>query len=663
MVNWLKQITTPAMTTSDIFAGDVLNWVIQYHSDVDLASGDPSGIAKILTETVYNSGVLKFFDSNKSHKMAITLPDYSEDKTVTFPSTWSTSDEIVGRTSTMTLTNKSISGATNALSNIPKSALPSDTSYETITNKGVYSYVIYIDASDSNRIKARNTVTGAVEFDNTAAQDTFNSVLTAMNSAGGGMALVRRGTYNIAARLTPKNNTGLVGEHRQTTILNNTTNATDHSIFYYSTANPPSNVPLSHFTLDSLSLYWNNSGETQAPWYSENTDYLTFNNCHFKSFANPSVAKIMVYLASKAGLVTNTYATITNNIFEGLTNGQDQLGGGHYNSCLIANNTFIGDKSGTGVGQAIGCTRANGSRWIGNQFFNTGNIFGFEGDICQNNVIADNVGIASGFIKLADVGNSTVNQSFRNVVTNNIQMYGNAGIRDGYGNEDIITNNLIWRTKSQGIKGTFNRCTIANNHISETNYDVFSVTVGGQSLRDGGIVLVNNTAWTGQTGNRIFGNTFYRQNTTPTFVPPTGYFEDGHAATYGRTGGILIDTNFANTNVEQNIYVGTIASTEVIQDFGTTSKIRNNSTQGLFRTENYGTATIASGSTSIVVSHGLAVTPVLQAIQVTPTNSMGNSSKFWISTPTSTQFTITVNADPGATTATFAWMAHAGITL
>lgn len=115
MVNWLKQITTPAMTTADIFAGDVLNWVVQYHSDVDLAAGDPSGIVKILTETVYNSGVLKFYDSNKSHKMAITTPDYSEDKTITFPTTWATSDEVVGRTTIMTLTGKVINSSSNTI--------------------------------------------------------------------------------------------------------------------------------------------------------------------------------------------------------------------------------------------------------------------------------------------------------------------------------------------------------------------------------------------------------------------------------------------------------------------------------------------------------------------------------------------------------------------
>lgn len=82
--------------------------------------------------------------------------------------------------------------------------------------------------------------------------------------------------------------------------------------------------------------------------------------------------------------------------------------------------------------------------------------------------------------------------------------------------------------------------------------------------------------------------------------------------------------------------------------------IRDNFT---FATENNGTATVANGTTSIAVTHGLAQTPDLQDISVTPSNNLGNATKFWVSTPTSTQFTINVDADPGAGTATFVWTA------
>ena len=61
------------------------------------------------------------------------------------------------------------------------------------------------------------------------------------------------------------------------------------------------------------------------------------------------------------------------------------------------------------------------------------------------------------------------------------------------------------------------------------------------------------------------------------------------------------------------------------------------------------TATILSGNTSIVVSHGLPFTPVISDFSQpipseSPTSDPGN---FWISNITSTQFTINCRNDPG----------------
>lgn len=142
MVNWLKQISAPATTTENIFAGDVLNWVIQYHDDVDLAAGDPNGIVTILTETVFNSGSLKFFDSNKSHKIAFTFPDYSENKTVSLPSTLPATDDVLTRTAVQTVTGKAMDGDDNAFSDIPNSAL------KQITDKAkLHSSILYGDTA------------------------------------------------------------------------------------------------------------------------------------------------------------------------------------------------------------------------------------------------------------------------------------------------------------------------------------------------------------------------------------------------------------------------------------------------------------------------------------------------------------------------------------
>lgn len=119
MVNWLKQILDPSSTTSSIFAGDVMNWVIQYHSDVDLAAGDPLGIVKVSTETIFASGKIKLYDSNKSHAVSITSADFVENKTLNIPSTMPTTDDLVTRTAVQALTGKQIDYNLNTILNMP----------------------------------------------------------------------------------------------------------------------------------------------------------------------------------------------------------------------------------------------------------------------------------------------------------------------------------------------------------------------------------------------------------------------------------------------------------------------------------------------------------------------------------------------------------------
>jgi hypothetical protein len=79
-----------------------------------------------------------------------------------------------------------------------------------------------------------------------------------------------------------------------------------------------------------------------------------------------------------------------------------------------------------------------------------------------------------------------------------------------------------------------------------------------------------------------------------------------------------------------------------------------------YTTENKGTATINSGTTSVTVTHGLAVTPTLDDISVVmgenPTNDPGN---IWVDTITSTQFNINCRNDPGASNLDVAWRAEA----
>lgn len=72
-----------------------------------------------------------------------------------------------------------------------------------------------------------------------------------------------------------------------------------------------------------------------------------------------------------------------------------------------------------------------------------------------------------------------------------------------------------------------------------------------------------------------------------------------------------------------------------------------------------GTGSIASGTTSDVITHGLMVTPNSARISITlienPTNDPGN---IWIDTITATEFTVHCRNDPGASNLDFTWRYH-----
>lgn len=71
---------------------------------------------------------------------------------------------------------------------------------------------------------------------------------------------------------------------------------------------------------------------------------------------------------------------------------------------------------------------------------------------------------------------------------------------------------------------------------------------------------------------------------------------------------------------------------------------------------NSGTATIVSGTTSIVVTHGLGVTPALKDLSLAPgTNTTNSVGLVWADTFTATQFTIHCEADPGASGLVVGW--------
>ncbi len=92
----------------------------------------------------------------------------------------------------------------------------------------------------------------------------------------------------------------------------------------------------------------------------------------------------------------------------------------------------------------------------------------------------------------------------------------------------------------------------------------------------------------------------------------------------------------------------------LLEDAGINTIIQSN--PGI-KTKNWGSSAVASGQTTIDVNHGLFAAPPLGTINVTPTNSLGLAMKMWVSAVDATKFTVSVDLNPGAATASFSWSA------
>jgi hypothetical protein len=220
--------------------------------------------------------------------------------------------------------------------------------------------------------------------------------------------------------------------------------------------------------------------------------------------------------------------------------------------------------------------------------------------------------------------------------------------------EDVrIVNNRLRGAGSNNVAGINVQepaVVITGNMVSE--FDLMGIQVGAENaiIRDN--VVYNNGQDTGESAaNRVGIKTATRN----TIVAGNLIYDDQGAAT--QHFGIFADSS-TNALVVNNIIYGNITA-PVSKNAALTAMLAHN--RG-FVSENAGTATVPSGSTGISVPHGLTAAPTgslrIEHVTVTPTNNLGNATKFWVGTINDNIFSLLVDADPGATTATFVWQAR-----
>lgn len=250
------------------------------------------------------------------------------------------------------------------------------------------------------------------------------------------------------------------------------------------------------------------------------------------------------------------------------------------------------------------------------------------------------------------------------LVDNTVIDAGSAGLEfSGYFGE-MIGNHILSITDrpcAHGIELISNvGCIVQGNYVER-------VVVGaGNGIAQGLFI------WGGSNYHNITGNTFIRMGLNSIYMPAASGANDFniihnnmfYSCAVGEilsgdlcslqgnifyASPLTIGAGVSGTTVTDNIFYG--AST--FTNSGTASRIYQNLNK---RTEYVGNATVANGTTTKVVTHNVNQGTPTQVF-LTPTNDLGNATKFWVSNITSTQFTVNVDVDPGAGTATFAWRA------
>jgi parallel beta-helix repeat protein len=386
--------------------------------------------------------------------------------------------------------------------------------------------------------------------------------------------------------------------------------------------------------------------------------------CTFKNFDGGS-GSTCVQLSNNP-----TDTRITGNAFYDFVYGVLTSSNSNLSGLVIANNTFDGNNTN---GDAIEINTPSGAATrvtiTGNLVKNmassgSSNGIGIALAHVTESVIANNIVRSCGLdgIHVEDASeNVTVSA---NVVTD----CGRSGIAVNSSNTQatrytrgvVVTGNTVARclttsgTGGIAVEGNLShyQCAVIANRVTDCGRvgGAFCFGIDLQFGATGDRVaynMVSNTIGVSTAGIRIAGS-------TNVLVQGNRCYDDQAVQT--QDFGILIEQSQTDLHVLDNNVLGNgTGGIDLSGVFVVTRMVRRNNVGHV--TEANGTATIISGTTSVAVTHGLAVTPALKDISVTPTNSLGNAAKYWISSPTSTQFTISVNADPGATTATFAWEA------
>jgi len=236
-----------------------------------------------------------------------------------------------------------------------------------------------------------------------------------------------------------------------------------------------------------------------------------------------------------------------------------------------------------------------------------------------------------------------------------------------FGDYDTILHNICIGGENSPIYVVGDYTTLKENIVIEPCVDFFALAIlGDHAIVDGnylesanidGTIRLNGAKYSNIINNCIVGRasgTNYAQISLREYDGDDASLNTikGNYIITANSYGIMEKSASCNNNhIVDNTIIGATHAGVYLQGDDSIA-VRNIG----FTTENSGTATLATGTTSIAVNHGLDVTPAAGDIVVTPIETWGNMTKFWIGNYTSTQFTIYADQNPGQDV-DFAWKA------
>lgn len=244
----------------------------------------------------------------------------------------------------------------------------------------------------------------------------------------------------------------------------------------------------------------------------------------------------------------------------------------------------------------------------------------------------------------------------------------------------------------------YSEVSILGNHVSASRLYCIGVGIAGTGAQNAGYNVIRGNYCTGSTNHGIFlagpsGRARWLiENNTIVACGVQGIYINSGAKWMIRgntivdcgANGILVNTTDGEVIVEGNYFdnINGTPQARALYETGASSgptrfnrnTIRNQSYQdwsfsnssstaqgndgSIFKDRNTGTGTIASGNTSVTITHGITGTPNAGKITITPTaNATNNPGNMWVSSIGSSSFTVNCRTDPGSGGLAFAWSA------